>query len=98
MPRNSRKAQGSSVPANSIETGDSADAIMYCSGLSSSVATILDATFSRLCLCPASMDLLVVIFKYGMVAPFRWDSVSNNTLQGSGHEHHVLLEVDAHFL
>src|ERR1017187_3041911 len=69
MPRNSRKAHNSSEPANCIWTEDSTDTITYCSGLPSSVATILDAAFNKLCFRSASRDLLVVIFKYGMVAP-----------------------------
>src|SRR5437879_5046359 len=70
MARSFRKAHGSSVPAKTICTGDSSDTIIYCTGFPSSAATILDAIVRNWCLCSASMDLLVVILKYGMAAPF----------------------------
>ena len=75
MPRNSRKAHGASLPPNSMETGVSAETIIYCSGLPSSAAIVLDAALSSLSLGSASMGLLVVIFRYGMVrscSSFRW--------------------------
>jgi hypothetical protein len=51
-----------------METAVSTDIIIYCSALTNSVATILDAAFNRLCFLSASMDLPVGAFGAGAVA------------------------------